>query len=112
MENEKKSTETKEMQQLDNHTNGLLIFARAISMLLEPNTGIVVDLKGEMRNPSGTSDKVIVMNIGNERTMIDTFNEDFPPGSICKIEYNTDTIPEENKSDEAVEPDAKDDASV
>ena len=65
--------------------NGLLIFARSLSFLLKPNTGIVIDLHGDMKNPVGTSNKVIVMNKDN-MTSIDDFTQDLPEGTICKIE--------------------------
>jgi len=41
--------------------NSSLIFGRALSLILEENTGIVVNMKGEMKNPiKSESDKVVV----------------------------------------------------
>jgi len=41
--------------------NSSLIFSRALSLMLWENTGIVVNMKGEMRNPiNSDSDRVVV----------------------------------------------------
>lgn len=42
--------------------NGALIFARALSLILNNNEGIVVDIQGDMINPVDNNDKVVVFN--------------------------------------------------
>ena len=67
--------------------NSALIFGRALSLLLEPNTGIVVDLAGDAFNPAGESKKVIVINHGN-MIMIDDYKQDIPEGTFCEIIFD------------------------
>ena len=87
MDNYTKPNESGHQENPENLLNGLLIFARTISILLKPNTGIVIDLKGDMKNPVGDSRKVIVIN-RNNMTVIDDFTQDLMEGTICSIEEN------------------------
>ena len=40
--------------------NSALIFGGALSSILENNTGVILEIKGDMYNPVGESKKVIV----------------------------------------------------
>jgi hypothetical protein len=64
--------------------NSSLIFAKTLGLVLEEGMGIVVKLQGDMENPVGDSDKVIVFKIENQ-IHIDNFDQDLPEGTFCKI---------------------------
>lgn len=68
--------------------HGSLIFGAAVGLMLEPGTGIVVDIKGEMKNPVGSSNKVVVFHAGN-MVHIDDFPQDLPEGTLCTIAQPT-----------------------
>lgn len=83
-------TNPKNPHHLDNPRewlNGSLIFARTLSLFLEENKGIVIDLFGDMYNPVGNSNKVIVFKMGGQ-IFIDNFSQDLPEGTICEIVEN------------------------
>ena len=64
--------------------NASLIFTQAISLLLEERTGIVVQLKGDSRNPVGKSDRVIVFRRDGQ-VVIDDCQQDLPEGALVGI---------------------------
>ena len=65
--------------------NSSLMFAAALGHLLEENTGVVVDVKGDMINPVNDSKKIIVFNKG-DMIVVDTFEQNLPAGSRCIIQ--------------------------
>ena len=67
---------------------GSLIFGAAVGLLLEKGTGIVVDIKGDMKNPVGESGKVIVL-CSDGMVHIDDFDQDLPEGTLCTIAQPT-----------------------
>lgn len=69
--------------------NSALIFSGAVGTLLKANTGVVIDIKGDMFNPVGESNKVIVFN-KDSMIHIDDFPHDLPEGSLCIIESEKD----------------------
>jgi hypothetical protein len=64
--------------------NSALLFGSALGQLLENNSGVVVDVKGDSFNPVGDSKKVIVFKREGQ-IVIDDFDQDLPEGAICKI---------------------------
>jgi len=64
--------------------NSAMIFARALSLLLNENSGVVVKLKGEMENPAGESKTVIVFS-KNGQIMIDDAEDSVKEGTLCQI---------------------------
>jgi hypothetical protein len=69
--------------------NGSLIFGAACHLLLDERVGVVVDIKGDMVNPVGDSEKVIVIREGG-MIHIDNFAEDLPEGTLCKIRLTSE----------------------
>lgn len=68
--------------------NGSLIFARALSKLLEEGTGVVTTLVGDAYNPVGTTKNVIVFNMDGMITIeeADEVEEnELLEGTIVKI---------------------------
>jgi hypothetical protein len=64
--------------------NSALIFGGAVSALLEDNTGVIIDVKGEMYNPVGESSKVIIFK-ADKMIHIDNFDQDLKEGTIVKV---------------------------
>lgn len=64
--------------------NASMIFARALSLALEENTGVVVKLVGEMKNPAGTSNQVIVFRKG-DMIYIEEADDNVSEGTWCTI---------------------------
>jgi hypothetical protein len=64
--------------------NSALIFAKTLGLILEEGMGVVVKLQGDMKNPVGDSDKVIVFKVENQ-IHIDNFDQDLTEGTFCKI---------------------------
>lgn len=79
--------------------NSALIFARTISQLMMENTGVVVELKGDMYNPVGDSKKIIVIKSGGQ-IGIDNFDSDLPEGSVCVIKTDDEDDEEENNEED------------
>lgn len=66
--------------------NSSLIFGRALSLILEENTGVVVSMKGEMENPiNNESDKVVVFYMNGMIHVDDIQNPDLVEGDFIKI---------------------------
>jgi len=63
--------------------NSSLLFARTLSLILEPGMGIVVDVKGDMNLGEGV-EKVIVFN-RDEQIVIDAFDRDVKEGTPMKV---------------------------
>lgn len=66
--------------------NSSLLFARALSLILEPNHGIVVDVKGDV-DLGEDINKVIVFN-RDEQIVIETFERDLKEGTPMKVVSN------------------------
>jgi hypothetical protein len=66
--------------------NSALIFTRTLSLILEENTGIVVEIKGDMVNPINTkSNRVVVFSKNNMIHIDDIQDEDLKEGDFIKI---------------------------
>ena len=66
--------------------NSALIFTRALSLLLEENTGIVVKLKGDMVNPiNSKSNRVVVFYKNNMIHIDDIQDEELKEGDFIQI---------------------------
>jgi hypothetical protein len=63
--------------------NSSLLFARTLSLILEPGHGIVVDTKGDMDLGEGV-EKVIVFN-RDEQIIIEAFDRDIKEGTPMKV---------------------------
>lgn len=63
--------------------NSSLLFARTLSLILEPGHGIVVDVKGDMDLGEGV-EKVIVFN-RDEQIVIESFDRDIKEGTPMKV---------------------------
>ena len=63
--------------------NSSLLFARTLSLILEPGHGIVVDVKGGMDLGEGV-EKVIVFN-RDEQIVIEAFDRDIKEGTPMKV---------------------------
>lgn len=63
--------------------NSSLLFARTLSLILEPGMGIVVDVKGDMDLGEGV-EKVIVFN-RDEQIIIEAFDRDIKEGTPMKV---------------------------
>lgn len=63
--------------------NSSLLFARTLSLILEPGYGIVVDVKGDMDLGEGVK-KVIVFN-RDEQIVVEAFEKDIEEGTPIKI---------------------------
>lgn len=66
--------------------NSSLLFARTLSLILEPNHGIVVDVKGDV-DLGDDINKVIVFN-RDEQIVIETFERDLEEGTPMKVVSN------------------------
>ena len=67
-------------------SNSALIFTRALSLLLEENTGIVVKLKGDMVNPiNSKSNRVVVFYKNNMIHIDDIQDEELKEGDFIQI---------------------------
>ena len=69
--------------------NSALIFSRVISLILDDKIGVVIDLKGEMFNPIGESNKLIVYCKGG-LVHVDEVMEDFDEGTFLEIKERED----------------------
>ena len=66
--------------------NSALIFARALGLLLEDGTGIVVDLHGDMVSPDESGcGKVLVYSTSDGEIHIEGTDKDWPEGDFVKI---------------------------
>lgn len=65
--------------------NGALIFGRALSLLIEEDTGIVVDLKGDAQLSSQPDAKKVVVYRSQGMMFIDSMNRDLPGYSSMGI---------------------------
>lgn len=63
--------------------NSSLLFARTLSLILEPGHGIVVDVKGDVDLGEGV-EKVIVFN-RDEQIVIEAFDRDIKEGTPMKV---------------------------
>ena len=63
--------------------NSSLLFARTLSLILEPGMGIVVDVKGDM-DLGERVEKVIVFN-RDEQIVIEAFDRDVKEGTPMKV---------------------------
>ena len=66
--------------------NSSLIFGRALSLMLEENTGIVVNMRGEMKNPiNNKSDKVVVFYMNGMIHVDDIQDPELNEGDFISI---------------------------
>lgn len=66
--------------------NSSLIFTRALSLILEENTGIVVEVVGDMKNPiNSESNKVVVFYKDNMIHIDNVQDESLVEGDFIKI---------------------------
>ena len=65
--------------------HGALIFARALSIVLEEGVGIVVDLKGDMMCPGQPAAKKVVVYRLNEKIHIDPIEKDWEEGTYLGV---------------------------
>ena len=66
--------------------NCALIFTRTLSLILDDNTGIVVELVGDMKNPINTkSNKVVVFYKDNMIHIDDIQDESLVEGDFIQI---------------------------
>lgn len=66
--------------------NGALVFAGALSLVLEENTGIVVEVKGDMVNPiNKDSNKVVVFKKDGMIHIDDIQDESLVEGDFIQI---------------------------
>ena len=66
--------------------NSALIFTRALSLILEENTGIVVELVGDMKNPiNSKSNKVVVFYKDNMIHIDDVQDDSLVEGDFIQI---------------------------
>lgn len=66
--------------------NGALVFAGALSLILEENTGVVVEVKGDMKNPiNENSNKVVVFKKDNMIHIDDIQDESLVEGDFITI---------------------------
>lgn len=63
--------------------NSSLLFARTLSLILEPGHGIVVDVKGDMDLGEGVK-KVIVFN-RDEQIVVEAFDREMDEGTPMKV---------------------------
>jgi hypothetical protein len=63
--------------------NSSLLFARTLSLILEPGHGIVVDVKGDVDLGEGV-EKVIVFN-RDEQIVVESFDRDLEEGTPMKV---------------------------
>ncbi len=63
--------------------NSSLLFARTLSLILEPGHGIVVDVKGDIDLGEGV-EKVIVFN-RDEQIVVESFDRDLEEGTPMKV---------------------------
>jgi len=63
--------------------NSSLLFARTLSLILEPGQGIIVDVKGDV-DLGEEIKKVIVFN-RNEQIFIEAFDRDVKEGTPMKV---------------------------
>lgn len=67
--------------------NSALIFTRTISLLLEENTGVVVNMVGDMVNPiNPKSDRVVVFKRENQIHIDDIQDETLQEGDFLTIQ--------------------------
>lgn len=67
--------------------NASLVFAKALSLILKDNEGVVVDAKGDIVFPDGIK-KVIVFKLG-EQIHIYKCDEDLEEGTGVNLEMDT-----------------------
>jgi predicted phosphatase len=66
--------------------NSALIFTRTLSLILDDNTGIVVELKGDMKNPiNPNSNRVVVFYKDNMIHIDDIQDESLVEGDFIQI---------------------------
>ena len=63
--------------------NSTLVFARTLSLILEPGHGIIVDVKGDVDLGEGV-EKVIVFN-RDEQIVVEAFDRDLEEGTPMKV---------------------------
>ena len=63
--------------------NSSLLFARTLSLILEPGQGIIVDVKGDVDLGEGIK-KVIIFN-RDEQIFIEAFDRDVKEGTPMKV---------------------------
>ena len=63
--------------------NSSLLFARTLSLILEPGHGIVVDVKGDVNLGEGVK-KVIVFN-RDEQIVVEAFDREMDEGTPMKV---------------------------
>jgi len=63
--------------------NSSLVFARTLSLILEPGHGIIVDVKGDVDLGEGV-EKVIVFN-RDEQIVVEAFDRDLEEGTPMKV---------------------------
>lgn len=79
-----KSNDSEHQDKPEDWLNSALIFARALSIMLDENQGIVVKLTGDMRFYEEKIDKVIVF-VKNSTVRIVECNENLNEGTIVMV---------------------------
>lgn len=64
--------------------NSALLFARALSLILEEREGVVVDISGDAFNPIDDAKKIIVFK-ADGMIHIDSFEKDLEEGTFCTV---------------------------
>lgn len=64
--------------------NALLIFAKSIGFLLHRNEGLVIELEGDMYNPIGDSNKVVIYYRDDE-VVIDQYVGECKDGEFVDV---------------------------
>lgn len=70
----------------DDLTYVMLTFASALGFILEPNTGIVIEAKNDMKTLKPNSEKVVVCNKGDQVSIINWNDEEGKDGDLIKFE--------------------------
>lgn len=69
--------------------SGALVFARALSLLIEPNTGMIVRSMGDMKDTFNDEELLLVCNNGRQIQILPTsdieFEEELKEGDFIKI---------------------------
>lgn len=84
MENNNETNQTQGVNNPQDLMNAALIFARALSLILDENQGIVVDLKNGIDLKDGVQKVIVFKN--QEQVHIFNCEEDLQEGTVVKME--------------------------
>lgn len=74
--------------------SGATIFARALSLMLRENEGIVVDLKGDMKFTVDPTARKLIVFLEDRQIKIIPCEEDLPEGQMVWLDENEDDMPD------------------